>query len=272
MGEVQAIQKVEKRESVGFTVQDLQTMARAIAGSGLFGIKSPDQALSLMLIAQAEGRHPALAARDYDIIQGRPSKKAEAMLRDFLEAGGKVQWLALDDNKVEATFSHALGGTATIAWDMERAKVAALAGKDMFKKYPRQMLRSRVVSEGIRTVWPSATSGFYVPEETSTFDADASAASNPYPSAGAAEKPKVEPIEAEFKEETPGAPGAETASLRIECVKAIKELTKRGHSLDNAARKVFDDVGCTFTKINTIVDEVVLKAAIERGRSLTEAK
>ena len=37
----------------------------------------------------------------------------------------------------------------------------------MLKKFPRQMLRSRVVSEGIRTVCPMATSGMYVPEEVS---------------------------------------------------------------------------------------------------------
>jgi hypothetical protein len=126
-----------------------------------------------MLIAQAEGRHPASAANDYNIIQGRPAKKADAMLRDFLSAGGKVQWLALDDKRAEATFSHPAGGTVTIAWDIERAKRAALSGKDMWAKYPRQMLRSRVVSEGIRTVFPGATSGMYVPEEVQDYRAEA---------------------------------------------------------------------------------------------------
>jgi hypothetical protein len=54
-------------------------MASAIAKSGLFGMKTPDQALALMLIAQAEGMHPAIAARDYHVIQadqrlrGRPA-------------------------------------------------------------------------------------------------------------------------------------------------------------------------------------------------------
>jgi hypothetical protein len=120
-----------------------------------------------MLIAQAEGRHPASAANDYNIIQGRPAKKADAMLRDFLSAGGKVTWLSLTDTKAEATFAHPAGGTVTIAWDMARAKAAGLGGTDMWAKYPRQMLRSRVVSEGIRTVFPGATSGMYVPEEIS---------------------------------------------------------------------------------------------------------
>ena len=87
------------------TYSDLERFAIAIAQSGLFGIKTAPQALALMLIAQAEGRHPALAARDYDVIQGRPAKKAEAMARDFLDAGGKVEWHQLDDTAAIATFS-----------------------------------------------------------------------------------------------------------------------------------------------------------------------
>lgn len=151
------------------TVSDLDRMAQAIAKSGLFSIKTADQALVLLLISQAEGRSPALAARDYDIIQGRPSKKAEAMLRDFLSSGGKVEWHELTDTAAAATFSHPQGGSARIDWDMRRAKAAGLGGKDMWSKYPRQMLRSRVVSEGVRTVWPAATSGMYVPEEVADF-------------------------------------------------------------------------------------------------------
>lgn len=148
---------------------EIQTMALAVAKSGLFGIKTSDQALALMLVAQAEGRHPVLAARDYDIIQGRPAKKSEAMLRDFLESGGKVEWHTLDDTIADATFSHPMGGTCRIDWTMKRAVAAGLGGKDMYKKFPRQMLRSRTVSEGIRTVCPMATSGMCVPEEVSDF-------------------------------------------------------------------------------------------------------
>lgn len=159
------------QELAVISVNEVSQMANAIAASGLFGMKTPEQALSLMLIAQAEGRHPALAARDYDIIQGKPAKKAEAMQRDFLTAGGKIEWHKLDDKNADATFSHTQGGSVRITWDMARANAAGLGGKDMWKKYPRQMLRSRVVSEGIRTVFPLATSGMYVPEEVQDFDA-----------------------------------------------------------------------------------------------------
>jgi hypothetical protein len=152
------------------SIPDVERMAIGIAKSGLFGIKTPEQAFALMMIAQAEGRHPAEAARDYDIIQGRPAKKADAMLRDFLSSGGKVQWHTLTDAKADATFSHPSGGELRIDWDMDRAKKAGLGGKDMWSKYPRQMLRSRVISEGVRSVCPSATSGMYVPEEVKDFD------------------------------------------------------------------------------------------------------
>lgn len=148
---------------------EMERLGSYIAKSRLFGIQTTEQALVLMAISQAEGRHPALAARDYDIIQGKPAKKAEAMMRDFMSAGGKIEWHALDDTQADATFSHPQGGKVRIAWTLERAKTAGLAGKDMWKKFPRQMLRSRTVSEGVRTVFPMATSGMYVPEEIGDF-------------------------------------------------------------------------------------------------------
>jgi len=150
-------------------MNEIQAMAQAVASSGLFGIKTADQALALMLIAQAEGRHPALAARDYDIIQGRPAKKTEAMLRDFLQQDGKVEWHQLDDAIADATFSHPAGGSVRISWDMARVRKAKIANPAMYEKYPRAMLRSRTVSEGIRTVCPMATSGMYNPEELHGF-------------------------------------------------------------------------------------------------------
>jgi len=145
--------------------QDMRQMAEAMAKSKLFGMKTPDEVIALMLVAQANGQHPAAAARDYDIISGRPSKKAEAMLRDFIAAGGSVQWHRLDNECAEATFSHPHGGTVRIDWDMRRAREAGLGGKDMYRKFPRQMLRSRCISEGVRTVYPVATGGMYAPEE-----------------------------------------------------------------------------------------------------------
>ena len=149
---------------------EVERMATAIARSGLFGAKTPDQALALMLVAQAEGMHPASAAKDYHIIQGRPCLKADAMLSRFQASGGSVKWNSYTDQKVEAVFAHPQGGTVTIEWTMERAKAAGLTGKDTWRAYPRQMLRARVISEGIRTVFPAVCSGTYTPEEIQDMD------------------------------------------------------------------------------------------------------
>lgn len=149
---------------------ELERMANAFVRSGLYGIKTVDQAIALMLQAQAEGQHPAIIARDYDIIQGRPAKKSEAMLRSFLQGGGSVEWHSLTDELADATFSHPQGGKVRISWDMPRANKAGLASKDNYKKFPRQMLRNRCISEGVRTVYPIATSGMYVPEEVADFE------------------------------------------------------------------------------------------------------
>lgn len=163
------IVQLPARPGAAHSLAEIEKLAEAVARSGMFGIKTKEQAMVLMAISQAEGRHPALAARDYHIIQGQPAKTAVAMQRDFLEAGGKIKWNEVSDTVAEAAFTHPQGGSVTIRWDMQQAERAGLRGKDMWKKYPRQMLRSRVVSEGVRTIFPAATSGMYVPEEARDF-------------------------------------------------------------------------------------------------------
>lgn len=150
-------------------LNEMQTMAKACAESGLFGAKTPAQALTIMLIAQAEGRHPMSAAKDYDIINGKPAKKAEAMLRDFLSQGGKVEWHKYADDGCDATFTHPQGGSVRVDWNKARMEKAKIANEAMYNKFPRPMYRARCISEGVRTVCPGATGGLYVPDEVRAF-------------------------------------------------------------------------------------------------------
>jgi len=144
-------------------------MASALVESRLFGIQNQQQAIAIMLVAQAEGLHPATAARDYDIIQGKPSMKTNAMLARFQQAGGRIKWNELTDTCASATFEHPQCAPVTIDWDMRRAEMAGLKTRDMWRKYPRQMLRSRVISEGIRSCFPGVLNGMYCPEEVADF-------------------------------------------------------------------------------------------------------
>lgn len=145
-------------------------IADAFAKSGLFGVKTADQALALMALCEAEGLHPAIAVRDYHIIQGKPALKADAMMARFQAAGGRVKWTEMTDTRVCGEFSHPAGGTVEIDWDQQRATVAGFWGKDNWKKFPRAMLRARVISEGIRTVFPGVVVGTYTPEEVQDFE------------------------------------------------------------------------------------------------------
>lgn len=144
-------------------------MAEAIAKSKLFGIQTAEQALALGLLCQAEGRHPAEAARDYHIIAGKPSLKSEAMLARFQQAGGKVEWHDYTHEAVSGTFSHPQGGSLKVSWTIKDAERAGLTSNPTWRKFPRQMLKARCISEAVRGIFPAVLSGLYAPEEVQEF-------------------------------------------------------------------------------------------------------
>lgn len=165
------IKKQEIAINKGLSFTEKEKLALAIAKSNLFGMKTPEQALVLMSLCEAEGLHPVIAVRDYHIIQGRPALKSDALLARFQAAGGKVSWGSYTDTEVSGTFSHPQGGSVTLGWTIVQAKAAGLTGKDVWKQYPRAMLRARVISEAIRTVYPGVSVGVYTVEEAQDFDA-----------------------------------------------------------------------------------------------------
>lgn len=148
---------------------EVQQMAEVAAGSKMFGFKNPQEAMAIMLLCQAENLHPAVAMRDYHVIQGRPALKADAMLARFQQAGGSVNWKDYTDEKVTGVFSHPAGGTLEVSWTLAKAKAIGIANKDNWRNYPRAMLRARVASEGIRSVYPGCVVGVYTPEEVQDF-------------------------------------------------------------------------------------------------------
>jgi hypothetical protein len=150
-------------------IGDIQTMAEVAAKSKMFGFKSTEEAMAIMLLCQAENLHPAIAMRDFHVIQGRPALKADAMLARFQQAGGSVKWEVYTDEQVTGIFSHPQGGTLEVSWLLSKAKLIGIASKDNWKNYPRAMLRARCISEGIRAVYPGCVVGVYTPEETENF-------------------------------------------------------------------------------------------------------
>jgi len=181
--------------------QDMQQMAEVAAGSKMFGFKNTQEAMAIMLLCQAENLHPAVAMRDFHVIQGRPALKADAMLARFQQAGGRVEWKEYTDEKVSGLFSHPQGGTLEVSWTLAKAKSIGIANKDNWRNYPRAMLRARVVSEGIRSVYPGCVVGVYTPEEVQDFTPA------PAKDMGVAERvdtPVLEVLDGAFKLYVPG--------------------------------------------------------------------
>lgn len=146
-------------------LDEKRALAAALVRSGLFGLKDEAQAISLMALCEAEGLHPAKAVQEFHIIQGKPARKADAVLARFQAAGGRVDWHDYTTEKVSGTFSHPQGGSVRIEWTIAMAQKIGLAGKDNWKNYPRNMLRARCISEGVRAVFPGVTAGIYTVEE-----------------------------------------------------------------------------------------------------------
>ncbi len=146
------------------THDQLTAIAQTMVKGNLLGCKSVDQAIGLMLIAQAEGKHPATVSKEYHIINGKPALSAEAMLARFQAAGGSINWTQKSDQACSAVFSHPQGGSVEIAWDVARATKAELKSPT-WKKFAQQMLSARVISEGVRSCFPGCIEGFYVAEE-----------------------------------------------------------------------------------------------------------
>lgn len=145
-------------------MSDLQVMAKAFASSGLFGVKNEAQALALCLVAQSEGIHPARAVQEFHIVEGRPCLSSNAALSRFMNAGGKIRWDVMTDEKVEGTAMFN-GESLSLSWDFARAKAAGLANRPNYSKFPRQMLKARCAAELIRAIAPGTLSNFYVKEE-----------------------------------------------------------------------------------------------------------
>jgi hypothetical protein len=154
------------------TMNDMERMAKVFVKSKLFGVENEDQAIALMLLSAAENIHPAIAVRDFHIIKGRHALKADAMLARFQQAGGVIEWEEYTDTRCAAKFSHPkhCPKPVLVEWTMDRAKVAGITGKDNWRNYPRQMLRARVISDGIKTTFPVGSVGVYTVEEVMDFD------------------------------------------------------------------------------------------------------
>lgn len=164
----------------------VKMLGEAIRSSGMFGVAGEKQGQVLAWECLARRQPPLTLAETYHVIHGRLSMKADKMLANFNDAGGKHKIVSRTAElaTVELTYN---GDTQSFSLSWKEAQeepfvyngkesevVAQLAGdrsrlkiKDKYAT-PRartQMLWARVISDGVRAMMPSANGGRYTPEE-----------------------------------------------------------------------------------------------------------
>ncbi len=153
--------------------QELKALAIHMGKSGFLGVRNESEAITLMMLAQQDGKNVVQACMDYHIIKGKPALTSQAILVRFQNAGGKIQYIERTEEKVVIEFWHKDSGKLTVEWNMEKAQKAGLAvGKDNWTKYPTQMLTARCISEGVRALYPACLGGVYSVEERQEFEND----------------------------------------------------------------------------------------------------
>ena len=152
--------------------------SQTMAGSSLLPKqyqKNPANLFFAVEYADALGVDRIHAITSIHVIDGKPSASADLIAATVRRAGHKLRVVG-DDTYAEATLIRADDPDFTYAarWDLDKARLANLAGKGVWKNYPGAMLRSRAITEVARMGASDALFGVaYTPEELGA-DVDAS--------------------------------------------------------------------------------------------------
>ena len=199
--EIQTYEKMNDLPSV-------QALGGAIATSGMFGCDKPEQGVIIALQCIAENKAPLEMAKNYHLVKGKLTKRADSMLADFKRSGGKIKWGDLKNREVQlGTFTDPDGNAYEVSYSITDAKAAGVyntKADSPWQKTPAAMMRARLVSETLRAIAPEIVTGVYTPEEAAQFDdVQPATQSKPEPKPAQKETVKAQPIlEAETLEDT----------------------------------------------------------------------
>lgn len=145
----------------------LMALAKELVTTGFLpvAIKTPAQAVAIILTGRELGLPAMQSLRSICIIQGKPELSADLQLSIFHRDGGRSKWVALDATKAALWLRHPNGDEHTETFTIEDAKRAGLAGGVNWQKYPKAMLRSRAITAGLKSIGFEPLTGTYAPGE-----------------------------------------------------------------------------------------------------------
>ena len=171
------------------SMADIATAGELIAQSGLCGARNAAEGFVIALTCHQRGMDVLTFSENYHVMMGTITKRADAMLADFIRNGGRHEIIERTAERAAIRLLTALDGDyiSSLTWADACAEPFVYAGapdtaaaqldkpmaeRKLKTKYasPRsrmQMLWARVVSDGVRAVDPRANQGSYTPEEMS---------------------------------------------------------------------------------------------------------
>jgi hypothetical protein len=123
--------------------------------------------LACILTGHELGIGPMQSLAHIHIIEGKATQSAELMRALILKAGHRFAVRKKSNDEVIVWGRrHDTGDDLEITWSMDDAKRAGVAGKDVWKNYPRAMLMARATSELARDLFADVLGGVsYTPDE-----------------------------------------------------------------------------------------------------------
>lgn len=150
----------------GVSFADLVTFGEQLVRTGFLPehIRTGPQFAAIVMTGRELGMTPMRAARSLSMVKGKVTENADSQLARFKASGGRATFVHLDNVKAVLELVHPNGDKHTETWTAEDVRIAGLE-KGMFAKYPKAMLRSRVITAGLKSVGWDGAVGTYDPDE-----------------------------------------------------------------------------------------------------------
>lgn len=153
----------------------VEQMGKVFAHSGACGCKTESEGKLLALACLCERQSPFDIQRRYHLMDGKLSMRAEVMLAEFRNRGGKHKWIkdGSDGREAILELTDADGNVTTARYSIDDAQRAGLNRDGSgWSKNPSNMLRARCSSNAVRMAAPEIVSGVYTPEENEDIAAE----------------------------------------------------------------------------------------------------
>jgi hypothetical protein len=150
------------------SLDEARALANAAVASRLYQVATPESALMILLTGRDLGLTASQSFRAVYVVSGKPVVSSDAMVAAIRRSGLCKSWRVIETTAERCTIE-----TTRIeesepereTFTLEDAKRAKLDAKDVWRAYPRDMLRHRCAAALARRVYPDVILGCYVPGE-----------------------------------------------------------------------------------------------------------